>query len=229
VDAELAAVVAERDAALAEVDRLRSQLAEVADVAEERGYDVQEQRDRADRAEATLTKVAEAASGWEGEAERYERYEHGSSLAGQHRAVARSLRVNVGALRAILDADPAPKTERHPDVDYRALSENAPRRDVPQADSKLERGHNHITRVAYRGGDHEGETSVQIARADHEARAVLATVSLDRIRAQAKAEALREAADFLDEASRLNPSGNPMYISSMGLRQRADQIEEAKT
>ena len=36
----------------------------------------------------------------------------------------------------ILDANPAPKTERHPDVDYRALSENAPRRDVPQADSK---------------------------------------------------------------------------------------------
>jgi len=62
------------------------------------------------------------------------------------------------------------------------------------------------------------------------ARAVLATVSLDQIRARAKAEALREAADFLDEASRLNPSGNtPMYISAMGLRQRADQIEEAKT
>lgn len=53
---------------------------------------------------------------------------------------------------------------------------------------------------------------------------------LDQIRAQAKAEALREAADFLDEASRLNPSGNtPMYISAMGLRQRADQIEEAKS
>jgi hypothetical protein len=62
------------------------------------------------------------------------------------------------------------------------------------------------------------------------ARAVLASLTPDAMRAQAKAEALREAADFLDEASRLNPSGStPMYISAMGLRQRADQIEEAKS
>ena len=57
-DALLPLVEQHGDERAAEVERrLQSRLAEVADVAEERGYNVQEQRDRAECAEAALREV----------------------------------------------------------------------------------------------------------------------------------------------------------------------------